>query len=231
MTLFAALYSLSAVAAPERTRQNFRVESQPSEYRLPLKIYNLSPANWSRQDLRFQLSEVNRIFAQCGVQVDQITLDTIETADLNRKNWDVPDILKMVDTLIGWREFDQSVVTLFFVQGVVGRLDKLTSTGIAFHPAWTRAPKDVENFADLNVYMANGTAWITAQIKNPEYQSWVGPGYNTTAHEIAHVVLDSGHVEGQEVSNLLSGHRGRNDKLTETQCLRMRQSRYVKPRF
>ena len=162
---------------------------------------DLKISGWTPEILKNSMRRVAEIYSQCGIKIDHVKLVVV----------DAPDQLVNVDS------FEKMVSkipvtprpTLFFTRE---RLEN-DAAGHAY-------TMDKENlFGSVTV----NTAWI-AGIVNTAYHKNLHieqkqEGYSTVAHELAHLLANSEHINSDDGMNLLGGSpEQQNSHIRREQC-------------
>lgn len=189
-------------------------------------MVNLAPEIWSSQEIGDQLREVNRIFAQCDVQV---RLRSSRKLKVQIPAYDYSDIREFSSSVLPQLHSSDKRLTLVFVPQFAGELRNDSPSGISFDEVWVQEAAGDPKYSQGIVYAVN-TAWLTHTILTPQYRQLFTPEYNPTAHELAHLTLQAGHIADPKIQNILSAGEGRNDRFTKAQCATIRASHFVYPR-
>ena len=184
-------------------------------HRLPLTLVILDKTNWTEARALRHVRKTAVIFAACKIELGPITLargrgpDGMHDIDMNALAegsnipLDVVDLAARAPASAPWPR-------VFFV----GRLEG----DDALARAYRRGAVDDKNLPQFP-YM--NSAWVSYQAHWRERSE---KGYSSLAHELAHVLCECGHTDG-ETRHLLHGKRNfLGTKILDSDCAKMTSS-------
>ena len=196
------------------------------EYLLPVNVIEFKKSRWSQKNISDNFEEAAEVLAQCGVKLD-IRSETISsrnaevTFDLEGYS-DPSEPHDLNGALAISKELAKiNVMNIFFIESFDADFRSITATSM---------PLMRIKFPDQSV--TENTVWITEQIEtNRHLQANAGgnnSGYSAVAHEMGHVLLNSGHVTEHYVFNLMHESASNlNGRLTQEQCAQIKKSKLL----
>jgi hypothetical protein len=158
-----------------------------------LKMVKIAGSSWTKPQILAEIHKTNRIFRRCGIKITSLELAELNF-DQNITRHNLAQFTRSL-TNLGFR--DPNRVLVILGPELSGERNML---GFAFHK-WV-SPRN-----DLGRYIVN-SAYISARVSRFKDKP-------VLAHELAHVVLKSAHVD---FPNLLGQPSIRSASLTATQC-------------
>jgi len=163
---------------------------------MELTVVNLRGSGWDEQLIKKTISRAAEVYVQCGIKIKNLTY--IE-ADPPYDRVDISEEKNQDGALAKLLPISSRPVVFFIRSQIEGK------TGFAW-------PKE---FADPPI---QNTAFITSEVNTFEYREKREKGYSPTAHEIAHLLGNCEHIEGEEY-NILSKYFNRvSSNITDEQC-------------
>jgi hypothetical protein len=184
-----------------------------------LKGVILKDAKWTDLIIRNELKKVNTIFAQCDVQIKDITVTRIHYSSTINAITDVLEISKNLEQI----KFKKRKEIVMIFAGSLGGELKLKSGkntgGFSFnHINLSESPMSEMCLENISVMLDN--------THTDEYKILRNNDYSPLAHELGHVILDEGHVD---FPNLMAVELGAvNGELTKEQCEIIKNSDLLK---
>lgn len=185
------------------------------ESRLPLTLVLLDKTNWTDARALRQLRRSAAVFAPCEIQFENVRLARVRGPD-GRHDLDFEtkyEGSRMPADVIEWSARVPASAPwplVFFVGRMEG--DR------ALARSYRRGDVPAE---DLPRYPYMNTAWMAFRA---HWQERKDDGYSSLAHELAHILCECGHVEGDE-PHLLDPYRNRlGSKVLPDTCKRMQSS-------
>ncbi|MBI3550683.1 MAG: hypothetical protein HY078_16725 [Elusimicrobia bacterium] len=167
-------------------------------HELPLTLVMFRNAGWTPETVRATVERTAEILSQCAIGIRRVTL---VVADAPESSPDIDAPGRGRDLRIGASIPPSEKPVVFFV----GK----THDGNA---AWSFNRKYVELWRlDPRVL---DTAWVSSEVLSASYRASRHPAYSPTAHELAHILGNRGHVEEPNILSAFSP----NDRITEEQC-------------
>lgn len=173
------------------TEQAIANESVYSGLRLPLDVLVLDTA-WSSIEVIDLLSGAQSILGQCGFTFDEVTIRTIRS----------PDYLHDLET--------GAAKTLMDAVGFQGPDRRLTV--VLARDTKMNLPFDAEAFGRANTRSRpwlTGSVWLTLALQDRPI---------ALAHELFHVLVNSGEHSIEEDNLMLARTTGANSRLSDSQC-------------
>jgi hypothetical protein len=198
---FAALACGLAAAQPRVTvidRQIFEGAElgalEGATHRLRLAVVILEGGGWTRQRAVVSLMEAATILAQCGVALDRVELFVLEVP-ASHMDFSTPVARELASA------YPVSRPAVYLVRDTRAR-PAFDAEAVGRGNSRTRP-----EIAD--------TVWITAATRDPGI---------VFAHELAHVLMDSGEHSGEERNLMRDETTPRNKALSAAQCTRLRDT-------
>lgn len=187
-----------------------------------LSLVLLRNSGWTTDIVIKHLVRVEKIYAQCSIGLRNIK---IVTTNPPKGILDYPTIKGNEASSLALKTPIMAKPVLYFVRKI-----KEQTAAIAGAPFYVGNDSPVVN-----------TAWFSSYLNEPSYSMIRGilengqtqifyrdPSYDVVAHELAHILGNLPHFEGNE-QNLLSGVALLlNDYLTPEQCLKIKMSPLIK---
>ena len=175
-------------------------------YEMQLEVYVLQNSNWTDESVKHELIRAADVWQQCGVKFRSIAVMGISPGS-RYSSINGNDDLRLVNSLS-----INSRPAVFFVHEIAGE------------------PFSGYSYREINDYPykefpLKGTIWIPDLILTDEYKAKRDPVYSTLAHEIAHVILNLGHIGTRNI--LGSTPSLVNATISPNQCKRLRLGTYV----
>jgi hypothetical protein len=191
------------------------LKTNPQAIQLSLKVVQSAKSNWTRESLLNELNKANVVYSKCGVAFEKIDILIANEAPVAFDWADVHEFAAAL-TKMGFRS--QKEPTLILAGSIKGELLRKAKTtgGFAFHRGIIATTLGLADTPLENV------AFALDRTLSPEYKIVRNPDYSALAHELAHVFLNTEHVD---FPNLLSkSYRQVNGDLTPAQCQTLRSS-------
>jgi hypothetical protein len=226
--------------------KNVKVESIPTEqfysptsktkftHGMELTAVLFRDSGWDRSEIEPRFKRVAEIYTQCGVKLSKLVYVEADPFE-GRKNVDYSE--SHDDLIISKAIPETPRPAIFFVQS----LQKPNGL-ISLAYSWRNG--SIYPDTPIEVPLRN-TAWISNDFKTNTRTTeerhkgeWTEKGapytvydrsYSVDAHEIGHILTDSGHYEGKGKNFLAGDERKANDRINPQQCEAIRRHPLVKP--
>lgn len=165
----------------------------------------LKPSGWNEEAVLDQLVKASKILSQCQIEIGKIKIVTAQP-----KNLVVDfDMISTKDLINNLPESIRPIIVFFRYT-----LDPTTT-------AWAYWTSDFIRDKESNMI------FISDEVITKDYKLLRDETYNTTAHELSHMLGNLKHtVEGEK--NLMAGvRRDLNSFLTNEQCKRIRSNKLI----
>jgi hypothetical protein len=175
---------------------------------LPIRVIVFKKTGWHKYEIEPRIALANQVLSQCGIQV---TADEISYLDVPSSQFDINlagDQNKLTET--GHRYPTNGKITLFYL-----RSSDPQQGAFSIRPS--------NNSAGVTDEL-RGSIWFTVYTKL--YESYIDESSSTEAHELGHLLLDQGHVSGNEKNFLQGDPKLLSDRVNPDQCEKMRSSPY-----
>ena len=197
--LAATLLLISTAATPQaaparRQASAAAKQSVPATHLLHLTAVRLEGSGWTDRRVLNAVRGARRVLARCGVKLERVELVTLAVPP-NLLDFSRPVARELV------RDYRVTRPAAYFVR------DTLSS------PALDAEAIGHSNSGTMPA-LAN-TVWMTAAIRDPGI---------ALAHELAHVLMDSGDHSDEPGNLMREETSARNTALTPAQCARMREA-------
>jgi hypothetical protein len=176
---------------------------KPTTYTFPLSLVFVKNSQWTREAILAHLEKTKKIFQQCDLSPSPVALITVDpplgySDALGSHKAEIAAILP-----------PQIRPVLFFMN--------VNGTSESYADDFT---------PDSPMRALTYTAWMSEDVNSPSYLQQRDASYDPMAHELAHMIGNSGHVPGR---NLLAGDPAEvNGDLVKAQCAEMQKSVLVK---
>ncbi len=193
----------------------------------PLELVLMQGSRWKREDIDPLLENTARIYAQCGVKIVVDKISEIQSngiVDFDLEGYSDPSYVHPKNgTLEIAKPFAKDHATVFFIDHFENEYNSIVATS---EPAIRAQRPDQQD--------ALNSVWLTYEVKHFLQFSFEDggfpSGYSPVAHELSHVLLNSGHVKDQYQNNLMhENFYSLNGFLTQAQCETLRSSPLIHP--
>lgn len=170
-------------------------------------------ANWTKADVQSRFKRLSGVYSQCGIKVQKVNF--VES--------DAPN---------GWIDVDGITRKDGDIESQITKSLPVSERPIFFY---VRSSKDVQSaYAQPEYWVSSSspalnTVWVTSESKSREKNGLYNSSYSTEAHELGHVLLDSGHVKDESENFLANSFDKLNAKITQEQCNTMKKNKLVRP--
>lgn len=229
LTLFTSFVCFSAVGASQ-SKINidfYQSDSRPLTHLLPLNFVLFDKGPWKLNELKSNLEETAKIYAQCGVKLE---IDSLQYAEgkgevyFDLEGYTDPDDIKDPSgALTLAKNYARTQTpTVFLMESFDPDYASILATAV---------PEERIQSADQRV--ALNTIWVNyyneTMRTTPMSEGGYPPGYNVIAHEIGHVVMNTQHIQEHYVRNLMhETFPNLNGHMTKAQCESVKASPLVK---
>lgn len=181
-------------------------------HQFDLTIVRFRNSEWTDEMIMHRLRRTARIYQTCGVKIGEIKF---VDSDAPNNRVDLRNDTYTKNSAVGGN-YDIAKITPSEDRPIVYFFRSFSDGVIANTcPSYRCKDEPLEN-----------TAWMTTD-DNEDYRRAI-PHYETLAHELGHLLMNTAHVTGDE-SNLMQGSYYRlNDKLTKDQCRDVKESELVR---
>lgn len=196
--------------APIEAFASFAPSPTWKSFDLDVEIF--SGTAWTETLVSKRIQEISRVFAACEVAIGTLKVRTIAppTGEVNLyRNLEISGSGGLHDAVVALGPTSNLTLMLIrqFQEGIGG------TAGIP------------NLYARSLPEMAN-RAWVTEETLEPSYVAHRDPNYVPEAHELGHILLNTGHVTGRQ--NLMADdYRLVNGQLDSLQCAMIRSSPLV----
>ena len=170
-----------------------------------LTVVNLRGSGWTKAFIKSAVLRTAEIYAQCSVMINKIKYVEVDPPlGILDITIDVNDAL-----LCNLLPIENRPVLFYIRSETSGQF-----SGYARRKGKSEPP-------------LTGTAYISIDVLRPEFIELREKGYCTTAHELAHLLCDESHIEGNDYNILSNYYNKANSKITLEQCNKIKQSDLV----
>lgn len=190
--------------------------SNPNSKLISLKGVRLKGVLWDERTIIVEMEKVNRILIHCNVQVSHFSLYQSSFSGTLSNFSDVEQLSASLDE-VGFREGIEPV--LVFAGSISGYFLYLggKTGGFSFNE---QSVKNLNTGIDSKRLV--NIAFALDQAQTNEYLVQRSSDYSPIAHELGHILLNSGHVNFSNLmadkKNLVNGH------LTAEQCFALQEN-------
>lgn len=229
MALFTSLVCFSALGSSHSKIEIdfYKSDSRPLTHTLPLNFVLFEKGPWKLNELKSNLEETARIYAQCGIRIEVNSLQYDEGKgevyfDLERYT-DPNELKEPTGALTLAKKYSKAhTPTVFLMESFDPDYASILATAISEERIQSSKQQGALNTIWVNHY--NETLRTT-----PMSESGYPPGYNVIAHEIGHVVMNTQHIQEHYVRNLMhETFPNLNGHLTQAQCENVKASPLVR---
>ena len=165
-----------------------------------LSVVMLRDAGWNELMVRNSLARTSEIYSQCGIRIGKVKLVTVSSPNEKRGLTFSEEASSDVEMSIP----DLKKPIIFLVSWI-------SNTN---HAAFAKNRTKLLNEKQYD------TVWVSSYINSKDYKALRRKEYSTVAHELAHVLGNTGHVTKGHANILREGEVGglAGDKITKEQC-------------
>ncbi len=229
LALFTSLVCFSAMGSTQSKLEIdfYKTDSRPFTHTLPLNFVLFEKGPWKLSELKSNLEETARIYAQCGVKIEVDSLQYDEGKGevyFDLEGYTDPDEIKdpTGGLTLAKKYAKTQIPTIFLMESFDPDYASILATAV---------PEERIQSPDQRV--ALNTIWVNhyneTMRTTPMSEGGYPPGYNVIAHEIGHVVMNTQHIQEHYVRNLMhETFPNLNGHLTKAQCHNVKSSPLVK---
>ena len=204
-TVLTSLFASTAFASPKVEVKKITLKTVSSAKQIYLKVIQLTPSNWTQATITQELDKANGIFAQCGIQIQNVDFYQMNFSPL------ITDIHpdQFSNYLESSKIRNKHEAILVFAKRLHGDLASFFSGAGGFSINELMDESEHHNRENM--------IYILEEIRTPGYLKLRNKKYSPVAHELGHVFLNAGH---EKTANLMAGQPVglANDQLTTSQC-------------
>ncbi len=201
----------------------YKKDARPYTHELPLKIVLFDEGPWTHGELKSNIEEAARIYGQCGVKLKvkkiendkgngSLYFDLEGYTDPNEKREEA----SALD--YGKKYSSSNEVTVFLMDSFDSFYNNIRATAVPIERVKYPGQEDALNSVWISYQSQVVRSWSRIEGGFPS-------GYNDLAHELGHILLDTSHVEGNHIHNLMhESYSNLNGHLTLEQCQEIRSS-------
>ena len=188
---------------------------------LKLSVVHLEKHGWTEEQVLSELDKVSAILAKCGIKL--LSPHMVKSLPpLDDRGKEITSI-SVGGGRVAAREVEilsenspqEAKPIIYFIK----KFNNRPMGGTLYGEAWQSS--------QVNQGVAwENTALISHETQTPQVLKERGSSYSTTAHELGHILLNSGHTHGDEIMNEDSAKR--KAVFSPAQCAQMKKSPLIK---